>query len=45
MNAYKVAKRAFQRHALAELDARMPKDIGLNRAEVDSELREPFWQA
>ncbi len=38
-------ERAQQRHALAQLDARMLKDVGLGRAEVDLELREPFWRA
>ncbi len=34
-----------QRRALAQLDARMLKDVGLSRAEVDLELRKPFWHA
>ncbi len=34
-----------QRHALAQLDARMLQDIGLSRAEVDLELGKPFWHA
>ncbi len=38
-------ERDRQRHALAQLDARMLKDIGLSRAEVDLELRKPFWHA
>ncbi len=38
-------ERAQQRHALAQLDARMLKDVGLSRAEVDLELRKPFWHA
>ena len=38
-------ERDRQRHALAQLDARMLKDIGLSRAEVALELRKPFWQA
>ena len=36
---------AQQRHALAQLDARMLKDVGLSRAEVELELRKPFWHA
>ncbi len=36
-------ERDRQRHALAQLDARMLKDIGLSRAEVVLELRKPFW--
>ena len=38
-------ERAGQRHALAELDDRMLKDIGLNRAEVAHEIDKPFWRA
>jgi uncharacterized protein YjiS (DUF1127 family) len=38
-------ERDQQRHALAQLDARMLKDVGLRRAEVDLELRKPFWRA
>ncbi len=38
-------ERDRQRHALAQLDARMLKDIGLSRADVALELRKPFWQA
>ena len=38
-------ERDRQRHALAQLDARMLKDIGLSRAEVVLELRKPFWHA
>ncbi len=34
-----------QRRALARLDARMLNDVGLRRAEVDLELRKPFWHA
>ena len=38
-------ERDQQRRALAQLDARMRKDVGLSRAEVDLELRKPFWSA
>ncbi len=38
-------ERDQQRHALAQLDARMLKDVGLSRAEVELELRKPFWHA
>ena len=38
-------ERDRQRHALAQLDARMLKDIGLSRADVALELRKPFWHA
>ncbi len=34
-----------QRHARAQLDARMRTDIGLSRAEVALELHKPFWHA
>ena len=38
-------ERDRQRRALAQLDARMLNDVGLSRAEVDLELRKPFWHA
>ncbi len=38
-------ERDRQRRALAQLDARMLNDVGLNRAEVAMELRKPFWRA
>ncbi len=38
-------ERASQRRALAQLDARMLQDVGLSRADVDLELRKPFWHA
>ncbi len=38
-------ERDRQRRALAQLDARMLKDVGLNQAEVAMESRKPFWQA
>jgi uncharacterized protein YjiS (DUF1127 family) len=37
-------ERRRQRLALARLDDRMLKDIGLSRAEVEVELSKPFWQ-
>ena len=37
--------RAAQRAALARMDARMLKDIGLTRSEALEESRRPFWQA
>lgn len=36
--------RAEQRHRLAELDDRMLKDIGVNRASARAEADKPFWQ-
>ncbi|MCZ6858767.1 MAG: DUF1127 domain-containing protein [Alphaproteobacteria bacterium] len=37
--------RANQRHALAHLDDRMLRDLGLSRAEAVWESRKPFWRA
>lgn len=37
-------ERARQRRALGRLDDRMLKDIGISRADVDAEMRKPFWQ-
>ena len=33
-----------QRHHLAELDDRMLRDIGLSRADVQTEIVKPFWR-
>ncbi len=38
-------RRANQRHALAHLDDRMLRDLGLSRSEAAWELRKPFWRA
>ncbi len=38
-------RRANERHALAHLDDRILRDLGLNRAEVAWESRKPFWRA
>ena len=38
-------RRANQRHALAQLDDRMLRDLGLSRADVVLESRKPFWRA
>ena len=38
-------ERDKQRRALAELDARMLGDLGLSRADVEREVRKPFWRA
>lgn len=35
---------ARERRTLAEMDPRMLKDIGLNRADVMVEIDKPFWQ-
>ena len=37
--------RAAQRAALARMDARILKDIGVTRSEALREARRPFWQA
>jgi len=36
-------ERREQRHALANLDDRLLKDIGLSRATVEREVSKPFW--
>ncbi len=38
-------RRANERHALAHLDDRILRDLGLNRAEIAWESRKPFWRA
>ena len=38
-------RRANERHALAHLDDRILRDLGLSRSEVAWESRKPFWQA
>lgn len=38
-------ERATQRHALATLDDRILKDVGLGRADVAIEVSKPFWRA
>jgi uncharacterized protein YjiS (DUF1127 family) len=37
--------RRAQRHALADLDDRLLRDIGKTRAEAMAEARKPFWRA
>ena len=37
-------ERRRQRHALARLDDRMLRDIGLTGADVEAELSKPFWR-
>jgi uncharacterized protein YjiS (DUF1127 family) len=36
--------RAGERHRLATLDDHMLKDLGLTRADVEHEVRKPFWR-
>ena len=38
-------RRAEQRRRLVQLDARMLKDIGLSREQVEAEAGKPFWVA
>ncbi len=37
-------ERRRQRHALARLDDRMLRDIGLTSADVEGELSKPLWK-
>ncbi|MDQ2101438.1 DUF1127 domain-containing protein [Azospirillum isscasi] len=41
LNGY---ERWRQRQALMRLDDHLLKDIGVSRADVDAEVRKPFWQ-
>lgn len=41
MNGY---ERWRQRQALMRLDDHLLKDIGVSRADVDSEVSKPFWR-
>lgn len=38
-------QRAQQRHHLQQLNDTMLKDIGLTRADIESEVAKPFWRA
>ena len=38
------AERRRQRFALAALDDNLLRDIGLSRADVESEIEKPFWR-
>jgi uncharacterized protein YjiS (DUF1127 family) len=38
-------QRVRDRQALGHLDAHMLHDIGLSRADVESEVSKPFWQS
>jgi uncharacterized protein YjiS (DUF1127 family) len=37
-------RRAESRRALSELDDRMLRDIGVQREQMEREIRKPFWQ-
>jgi len=37
------ADRARQRRALADLDDRLLKDVGISREQAESEVQKPFW--
>jgi len=39
----RAAERAAGRRALARLDDRLLRDIGLTRADADAEAGKPFW--
>ena len=41
---YDSRQRVAERHLLAALDDRMLKDLGLNRCDVEHEVRKRFWQ-
>lgn len=38
-------QRAQQRYHLQQLNEAMLKDIGLTRADIESEVAKPFWRA
>lgn len=40
---YDWQRRARERMQLAALDDRALKDIGLSRADIEPEIRKPFW--
>ncbi|MEQ8604599.1 MAG: DUF1127 domain-containing protein [Marivibrio sp.] len=37
-------ERAESRSHIRELDARLLRDIGVSRAEIESEIAKPFWR-
>lgn len=38
-------ERAAARYRLAEMDDRLLNDIALSRADIEPEVRKPFWRA
>lgn len=42
--ARRCAERVRQRRALARLDDRLLRDVGLRREDVQSEMARPFWR-
>lgn len=42
--AFGTYERWRQRQALMRLDDHLLKDIGLSRADVEAEVRKPFWK-
>ena len=36
--------RARERHALANLDAHMRRDVGLTESDIQREIDKPFWR-
>ena len=40
----RLRQRQEQRRSLAMLDDRLLRDIGLTRADVENQLRQPFWR-
>jgi uncharacterized protein YjiS (DUF1127 family) len=42
--AWRCAERARQRRALARLDDRLLRDVGLSRADMRSETTRAFWR-
>lgn len=43
--ALEARERSAQRQMLRSLDARMLRDLGLTLADVEREVRKPFWKA
>ncbi|PWR20170.1 DUF1127 domain-containing protein [Zavarzinia aquatilis] len=37
-------RRAMERHHMRRMDDRLLRDIGLSRADIESEAAKPFWR-